>query len=77
MPKEVVQLGEAQEAKMASYLYFGLCNPGTVAAPVWVCFLAWETEVCRPSHCLNALGLLTFQMSLSSKLLKRQAGQDS
>lgn len=45
MPKEVVQLGEAKEAEVAGYLHFGMCNPGTVAAPVWVCFLAWETHL--------------------------------
>lgn len=52
VPKEVVQLGEAQEAKMANYLCFGiLCHRGTVAPALWASFLAWGMEFCRPSCC--------------------------
>lgn len=43
VPKEVVQLGEAQETKMANYLCFGMsCNRGTVAPVLWPCSLPGE-----------------------------------
>lgn len=52
VPKEVVQLGEAPEAKLANYLCFNIpCNCGTVTPALWALFLAWGMEVCRPSCC--------------------------
>lgn len=52
VPKEVVQLGEAREPKIADYLCVGIAyNPGAVAALLWAWFPAWGMEVCRPSCC--------------------------
>lgn len=53
VPKEVVQLGEAQEAKIANHLCISIWNnPGTAAIRrIWAWFPAWGMEICKPSCC--------------------------
>lgn len=53
MPKEVVQLGEAWEAKMANYLCFSmLCNLRAIPAPpgAWIFVDLVVAEWTRPTH---------------------------
>lgn len=52
VPKEVIQLGEARETKIANYLCISISNnPRAVATCIWAWFPAWGMEVCKPSCC--------------------------